>query len=55
MELELKPLELELELKTGIEFLATATTALTLVNQLFPNYSFNQLTEVIIFHVIRDM
>ena len=54
MELELKPLELELELKTGIEFWQLLPQHL-LVNQLFPNYSFNQLTEVIIFHVIRDM
>ena len=29
MELELKTLELELELKTGIDFFAMATTALT--------------------------
>ena len=29
MELELKSLELELELKTGIELFATATEALT--------------------------
>ena len=44
MELELKSLELELELelKTRIEFFAIATTALTIVNQPFPNSSFNR-------------
>ena len=44
MELELKSLELELELKTGIEFLATATIPREhlLGNQPFPNFSFNR-------------
>ena len=47
MELELK--SLELELKSGIELFATATAALTIVYQPFPNLALTE--EVIIFHV----
>ena len=44
MELELKTLELELELKTGIEYFATVTAGFTtgVVNQQFPNFIFNR-------------
>ena len=40
MDLELKTLELEL--KTGIEFFATATTAFTSYQQQISNFSFNR-------------
>ena len=41
MELELKTLELELELKTGIDFLQWLPQHL-LINQPFPNFSLNR-------------
>ena len=41
MELELKSLELELELKTGIELFATATEALNSLPTIF-KFSFNR-------------